>query len=118
MRKELEESLSKDYPTLSQDIIFEVEDGWYEIIRDMFSEVDRLLNKKNSEGNEDHFRFSQIKEKWGLLRVYYYGYFDGIDEIISKYEKKSSSICEYCGSKGDRLKINGWYKTICQNDLD
>ncbi len=35
-------------------------------------------------------------------------------QIISKYEKLSSTVCETCGEPG-QLRQGGWLATLCDN---
>ena len=67
-------------------------------------------------------RISQIKEKYGTLRVYlgfdeqYNGY-DDLYAIVFKYEKLSETVCEVCGADGAKLRTmkdgRSWIKTNC-----
>lgn len=67
------------------------------------------------------FRFIQIKEKYGSLRLYSNGIPDGsnILEILDKYESLSETICERC-EKLKQMIINyrGWYQCICDSCLN
>jgi len=85
-----------DYPYLP------VGQGWYELIYDLVVE---LLST-----NWDR-KILQIKEKFGGLRFYIDGSED-IQNIVTKYEKLSYSICEECGEPGEIRKLN-WIKTLC-----
>lgn len=84
----------------------EVGDGWLELINSMCDEIEPLLSH--------NMWASQIKEKFGLLRVYMCGYTDEIDEIIERYEELSGTVCENCGKPGKREKIGGWIETLCE----
>ena len=87
--------------------------GWDRILREMFQE----LFTAGWDG-----RISQIKEKYGTLRVYlgfdeqYNGY-DDLYAIIFKYEKLSETVCEVCGADGAKLRTmkdgRSWIKTNC-----
>jgi hypothetical protein len=81
--------------------------------------------------------FAQIKEKFGLLRIYYdirplfkeadvahldaksiekdYHNLQGfVEGVITCAEVESSKICETHGAPG-KLKRSGWWKVICEN---
>jgi len=83
-----------------------VGDGWLNIIDQLSTEL-----------NELDVEYSQIKEKFGELRVY----LDILNQehtnkaynIVNKYEILSTTICEKCGKPGKRSTKNSWIKTIC-----
>lgn len=56
--------------------------------------------------------FSQIKEKYGTLRLYMNLSSDAIDAYISIAEDASNSTCEQCGNYG-KLRRNSWIYTAC-----
>lgn len=62
-------------------------------------------------GTPAGWRFDQIKEKYGSLRLY-----DGptpeIDDICEAAERLSGHICDRCGGIG-RLRQSGWMATRC-----
>lgn len=58
------------------------------------------------------WRFSDIKEKYGELRLYD-GPSDDLDDICTAAERLSECICDACGAPG-RLRVDaGWYSTRC-----
>jgi hypothetical protein len=58
---------------------------------------------------------SQIKEKFGTLRFYWYGDLPDLgDEIISAAEHVSGHICEVCGAQGLVRKDIGWWSVRCR----
>jgi len=62
----------------------------------------------------------QVKEKYGTLRFYLYGYPEQelirntVDAYISFAEDMSGVTCEECGSPGNTSGTH-WIKTICQS---
>lgn len=119
MNPELEQRLIKKYPELFKfhrpldmaarasfyPICFGVEvgDGWYKIL-------DRLLKKLNAHGG---IALTQVKEKWGLLRVYTDTGDDDTERWIDRAELASSKTCEDCGGRGELRNYRGWYYTSC-----
>jgi len=83
--------------------------GWHGIIQPILNEIN-LYNKENP---KDEIEIDQIKEKYGTLRFYTTGSPDYISGMISIAEKESENICEICGARGETVKINGWYSTLC-----
>lgn len=97
-------------PTLKNNLMafgWETGKGWYPLIEEM---IEELKNIKDCD-----FELIQVKEKFGLLRVYVDTGTDEVYDIISRYETLSSHICEECG-KFDTSKMrvhHGWYMTRC-----
>jgi hypothetical protein len=84
-------------------------DGWFQHIYDMCVDLDAVVNK-------DTFHFDQIKNKFGLLRVYYTG--AGTEEafdIVEQYENRSRHVCEECGKDAKLLSIKGWMTSRCKD---
>jgi hypothetical protein len=55
---------------------------------------------------------TQIKEKFGTLRFYYFGGDDYCHGVESMAESMSAVTCEVCGSPG-KLRNGGWIRTLC-----
>lgn len=103
----------------------ECDDGWYEILSSLCFMVSQ--QQTNIEGNNkyrisknqepieyDPFRFTQIKEKFGGLRVYYYGGNEYIRGLVGMAECWSYNTCEKCGEKGSK-RGKGWITVLCDN---
>lgn len=96
--------------------------GWYDLINTICWEIQQRnkniesRNKYNPENNEKllDFKFDQIKEKFGGLRVYYSGGDDYVRGLVDLAETMSYRICENCGNKGYANK-NGWILTLCDS---
>lgn len=85
--------------------------GWYKLLQPIFDYVENY----NKDKDENHqIKFTQIKEKWGTLRVYVNFGTDELFKLIDEAEDKSENTCEICGTqKNVGMKINGWYTTMC-----
>ena len=83
--------------------------GWYGLISPVLKEIN-LFNKENK-GKE--IQISQIKEKYGSLRIHVTNCPDYIKGMISIIENESQYICEMCGARGETVIINRWYWTLC-----
>lgn len=59
---------------------------------------------------KEYPRFTQIKEKFGDLRLYNYGG----SNIINMLENASNLTCEECGATSDIGTTKGWIKTLCR----
>lgn len=86
----------------SEDFPIECDEGWYGIIEDML---------KTFRNQKLKLKISQIKEKFGFLRVYFdiddlefttdrIKEHNMAEQIIMETEKKSQKTCEICGKEG------------------
>lgn len=80
---------------------FECGDGWYQIIWDLSTKLAPF-----------DVVVAQVKEKFGLLRIYLNSYPDGVDDILAWAEEQSGITCEDCGNAGKR-RPGGWIRTLC-----
>lgn len=84
----------------------EIGRGWYPLVDKLLEDVLAIAPKTE---------FTQIKEKFGTLRVY--ASTEGSDEVwalIKKAEAESAKICEECGKPGEHKEEAGWYRTRCK----
>ena len=90
---------------------FENDDGWYNILYNLVSDISKL--DKNKE-----IRVLQIKEKFGGLRFYISSCPNNIfDEVYKKIEQAeflSEKTCEICGKEG-KIRGEGWLKALCDD---
>jgi len=126
MKAELEAQLVKDFPLCFGDYGKDMKetcmawgcecgDGWYGIIREACEKAEPIIAKWLEENKDDKDfapRFSQVKEKYGTLRLYFSTYPEGIDKIEQEAEDKSADTCEQCGKSG-KVRGHGWYYTSC-----
>lgn len=85
-------------------------EGWYPVINWMLTTVNRYNNTHDKD-----VRVVQIKEKFGLLRVYHDPYDPYIQGVIDMAEMISSDVCEQCGESGEMRDDLRWRKTLCLN---
>lgn len=165
MSPELEQKLIEKYPVLFRDVNepvtkscmafgCEFSDGWYKLLDELCEYITRLSNrtdllKLNKEYHTEENRgfiylkrptisFTQVKEKFGMMRIYWTGngienweeicakvqqddreravnkYYDEIQNAIDYVEFLSSRVCESCGQPG-KLSNKGWIKVRCEN---
>lgn len=60
------------------------------------------------------FRFQQIKEKYGTLRLYNNGEGENTHKVIRYYENLSMCYCFMCG-KPARYCTQGWIEYLCED---
>ncbi|MGN0169226.1 MAG: hypothetical protein ACI39H_00510 [Lachnospiraceae bacterium] len=131
MREELEYALAQKFDfmkrrsrnrtggvkNLYQDFGVETLDGWYQLLHDLCEELAKCIHDADVPVK---FVVTQIKEKNGTLRFYYYLEDDDfetreqIDEIIDKYEGLSATICECCGKTGKLQDKHGQLVVRCE----
>jgi hypothetical protein len=121
MTPEREQELIEKYPDLFRDknapppeslMCFGCEcgDGWFAIIDAACDLISRHVKGKPEYAG---FRWVQIKEKYGTLRLYSSGGFDDYTAgVISMAERMSAMICERCGAPGT-TRGSGWLHTSC-----
>jgi len=105
--KEYLDNLERDFGYMLKHTSGYVCKGWEQLIRDMLDEI------AGSENTDNHPEFTQIKEKYGTLRVYGYNISDEQQAIIDKYERLSAKTCETCGAEGKLRVKSGWYYATC-----
>lgn len=63
----------------------------------------------------DKLRFSQIKEKYGTLRMYNFGAPQEVHNVLEKYEFISEHVCIQCGSPYACIVNDyGWCLPLCE----
>ena len=98
------------------DFTYDVGKGWNGILTNAFKQIAEAFDKAGADFSE--FSVSQIKEKFGGLRIYTgaldVSVADQIYKIIDEAETESYVTCEYCGKHGKPRK-GGWIKTLCDD---
>lgn len=121
MNVALQEFLEKKYASISSSPLpyIEVNDGWFDIIDSFLSALVKYFN--NGPIDRDSlvgFKIIQIKEKFGVIRIYY----DNGDRVISNLvrmaEILSSKTCEMTGHPGSLCVKGGWYKTLSKSKAE
>jgi hypothetical protein len=87
------------------------DDGWLGIISSMCEVLENHLKRM---GKFEDFKFAQIKEKFGGLRIYTDGYSDDfIKGVIDMAERMSYKTCEVTGNPGFLCRKGTLLKTLC-----
>lgn len=87
-------------------------EGWYPLISRVEKEI--LEYNKTVPLEEDKIFFTQVKEKFGLLRIYVSYGTDDLYKVIDEVEAESAKVCESCGSRDNvALRGNSWLYTGC-----
>lgn len=97
---------------------FEVSDGWFEIVSELARKVEQVLLEMPEEQRRA-IRCSQVKEKFGGLRVYVDGPAgDVIHSLIRAAEDLSWRTCESCGAAGERRQVRGYLFVACDRHYE
>ena len=88
------------------------EQGWRDLLERLFVRIEAALR------HGETIHFSQIKEKFAGLRVYWRGDVSPettarIHEAIALAEARSACTCEECGEEGQLYRHGGIYMTRC-----
>lgn len=94
---------------------FECGMGWKHIIEDTLRRID--LSLTDPDLRED-FSISQIKQKYGYLRIYFDGGDASTDVHVNVAEEVSETICELCGRMGSLRNRHGWLSVRCDECLE
>jgi len=127
MQAELQNKLMSKYPDQFKNLKYiECGDGWFDILERCCEIIQNYIDSEKKHGQNIEFSWSQIKEKFGGLRAYYYGGSEYIRGVVDMAESMSYGICEVSGNKG-RLRykklVNGetaraWVKCLCDSEAE
>ena len=123
MKKELSDELRSIAPCLFtaeeghsfQTFGFEVEDGWFELLKELALKVEPEIASLPEE-KRNKVRCLQVKEKLGGLRFYLAGGKNLTPEAAAAFdeaEAKSYVTCQECGKKGRRRSLGGYLCVLC-----
>lgn len=108
------EDLYRSYPVaMRQRPVISVMEGWHGLIADCAGEIEKEIAKlPQSDDDEFVVCITDIKEKYGSLRIVVSCANEDILSITTRYEEASMRVCETCGRPG-RLTKKGWITTAC-----
>ena len=88
---------------------YSIGDGWKPILEQFCKDAKQL-------GLE--FKFAQVKEKFGGLRIYTDAvkteFFDSLNALVDRAEKQAQVTCENCGAIPAEIRAGGWLKCLCE----
>lgn len=101
-----EDSILLKHPALFAECFdFSVPGGWRDIVAALCDEL----------AKEPDCRISQVKEKFGGLRVYREGGTAKQTALILAAEDKAARTCQRCGADGAKRRSTGWVRTLCDS---
>ena len=138
-------SLVERYPWLfsGQHLGHDIMPGWLGLVEQLCGDIDRMVPADLKRDDGTGFHFSQIKEKWGALRVYWglgeaggepatidvaspgplnsvriwaapaAAWSEKVNAAVQAAEEKSATICLFCGAPGHIRNSDGWFNASC-----
>lgn len=101
--------IRKKYPKLfSPYVEISIGRGWMHIIDDLCTTLQIW-----SDVHSQQVEITQVKEKFGGLRVYTLYSNEDIDYLITQAEQRAKHTCEVCGNPGTLDTKRSWIKTLC-----
>jgi hypothetical protein len=88
-------------------------DGWMQLFLQACEDIKEPLEKAC---DLDKFRFLQVKEKYGQMRLYHSGAPEEVNDILDKYEFLSEQVCSTCGKPAAAM-TRGWICPYCAEHL-
>lgn len=137
MNKLLEKHFIKTYPKIFKDMYgdpkktcmawgIDCGDGWFFILDNLCHKIQHRINNRIREIKEGwvipgkekeipQFVATQVKEKFGGLRLYYDGGDDYITALVDMAESLSFATCENCGALNETVGRveKGWIQSLC-----
>lgn len=133
----LEKHLIKTYPKIFRDMYGDPKktcmawgcscgDGWFFLLNQLCSSIQHHIDQReeaikggynyNKEEAIPQVVFSQVKEKFGALRIYSEGGDDYIRAMINFTEAMSHWVCENCGKHNEDVgRTTGWIQALCSD---
>lgn len=106
------------YPTLFAKLQFlETLDGWNVLIERLCDVIQYHINGHVPDELKDQIHFTQIKQKFGGLRVHVNHWVPYIQGAIGMAEDFSYQVCEVCGKTAATQNVKGWITTLCDDHL-
>jgi len=87
---------------------FECNDGWGDLIQ-----ATLWLVQRRTPLSALDVEVTQVKEKFGQLRIYHRGGDESIGAAFEIAEVVSGSVCEMCGMPGGVISVDGWLQARC-----
>lgn len=93
-------------------------DGWFELIHQLSLSIESIAQHLQREGVPICMlpQVSQVKEKFGDLRVYLEKSAAGVAEVVDVARQRAAKTCELCGQPGKkRITSSEWVTVLCDN---
>jgi hypothetical protein len=90
---------------------YECGKGWSPLIN---KAVEGIQKEVSTWPDTQDFYITQIKEKFGGLRIYLSAYNDRLDAIVRAACEEARKTCELCGEPGVLGEEGRWLQTLCE----
>ena len=119
MNRDLERELQARFPRFFRDLYgdpretgmsrgCEFADGWYRLLERLCEELEPVAPPE--------FRFDQVKEKFGKMRIYASHSTEETARLIQHAQEASLSCCELCGVTEEvTTEGRGRIRTLCRS---
>ena len=92
------------------DLPWECGKGWWPLIEKVAAAIDSF----NAAHPDSPVEVTQIKQKFGGLRIYHYNAPEDIRQLIDEAIEVSWQTCEHCGAtEGVTTNLKGYRLTLC-----
>jgi hypothetical protein len=90
----------------------ECEDGWFPLLLRLSTAIQAELDTRP----EPDFRFAQVKQKLGELRIYHTGTTnERISQLIERARAEARTTCETCGATPAEVRaVSGRMQCLCE----
>ncbi len=92
---------------------YDLPEGWMQLFLQACEDIKYPLEKA---GQRNEFRFMQVKEKYGQMRLYHSGASEEVNDILDKYEFLSEQVCSECGKPAVAI-TRGWIYPFCEEHI-
>ena len=92
---------------------YDLPEGWMELFLQCCEDLKEPLVKADY---LDKFRFSELKEKYGSMRMYTFTAPAEVQDILSKYEFLSAQVCCECGKPAVAMTTD-WICPYCEEHV-
>jgi hypothetical protein len=92
---------------------YDLPEGWMQLFLQACEDIREPLEKAC---DLEKFRFLQVKEKYGQMRLYHTGAITEVCDIIDKYEFLSEQVCSECGKPAVAM-TRGWICPYCEEHI-
>lgn len=89
-----------------------IEDGWIDLVERLAAVIEVHIDISVPDELKEQIYFTEIKQKFGQLRVGMSNYTPYVRGAITMAQVESYTICEKCGERGS-LRHMSWITTLC-----
>jgi hypothetical protein len=91
-----------------------IQDGWIGLVERLAAVIEIYLGTRIPEELKDQVYFTEIKQKFGQLRVGMSNYTPYVRGAIAMAQVESYHICEVCSERGS-LRHMSWISILCDD---